>query len=96
MGYDQESESIPGVEQAVREKLVIRSAALILLLLAVLVSGALAESEEKVAFNVETKKYHCLSCHWALKCTRNCIEVSKSEAKRRGGVACKVCGGSCG
>jgi len=79
----------------VREKFVIRGAALILLL-AVLVSGALAGSEEKVAFNVETKKYHCLSCQWAIKCTRNCIEVAKSEARRRGGIACKVCGGSCG
>jgi hypothetical protein len=66
----------------------------ILVLLALLFSGARAE--EKVAFNVETKKYHCLSCTWAIKCTKNCIEVPLSEAKHLGGIACKVCGGTCG
>jgi hypothetical protein len=78
-----------------KEKLAIRGAALFLLL-ALLFSGVLTGAEEKVAFNVETKKYHCLSCQWAIKCTRNCIEVPKSEAKRQGGIACKVCGGTCG
>lgn len=77
------------------EKLAIRAAALFLLL-ALLFSGGLTGAEEKVAFNVESLKYHCLSCKWAIKCTKNCIEVPKSEAMRRGGVACKVCGGSCG
>lgn len=77
-----------------KEKLAIRAAAGFLLLM-LLLSGALTGAEEKVAFNVATKKYHCLSCQWAIKCTRNCIEVSKSEAKRSGGVACKVCGGTC-
>lgn len=70
------------------------SAAAVLLLIA-LVSGAFASGEEKVAFNVETKKYHCLTCRWAIACTENCVEVTLSEAKRRNGVACKVCGGSC-
>ncbi len=57
--------------------------------------GGTATREETVAFNVETKKYHCLDCRWAIKCTRNCVQVPISEARRRGGVACKVCGGSC-
>lgn len=51
--------------------------------------------EEVVAFNTKSLKYHCLSCEWAVKCTRNCIEIPRSEAIRRGGVPCKVCGGSC-
>jgi hypothetical protein len=54
-----------------------------------------AEAEERVAFNVESRKYHCLTCRHALACTKSCIEISLSEAKRRGGVPCKVCGGKC-
>ena len=53
-------------------------------------------AEEQVAFNVESKKYHCLDCRHAKACTKNCVVISLSEAKRRGGVPCKVCGGSCG
>jgi hypothetical protein len=52
-------------------------------------------ADETVAFNTESKKYHCLDCQWAKKCTQNCIRISLSEARRRGGVACKVCGGTC-
>ena len=66
------------------------------LLLALTFSAMLSGAEEKVAFNVESKKYHCLTCRWAIACTKNCIEVSRSEAKRRGGIPCKNCGGSCG
>jgi len=51
--------------------------------------------EENVAFNVENHKYHCLDCRWAIRCTKNCQEIPISEARRLGGVACKVCGGSC-
>jgi hypothetical protein len=57
---------------------------------------SVAAAEESVAFNTETHKYHCLKCKWAIKCTRNCITIPKSEAIKRGGVPCKVCGGSCG
>jgi hypothetical protein len=49
----------------------------------------------RVAFNTSSRKYHCPSCPWALKCTRNCIEVTLAEAIERGGVACKVWGGRC-
>jgi len=52
-------------------------------------------SDEIVAFNTKSLKYHCLECTWAKKCTVNCVNVPKSEAIRRGGVPCKVCGGSC-
>lgn len=52
--------------------------------------------EEVVAFNTETLKYHCLDCRWAIRCTQHCREIPLSEARRLGGVACKVCGGRCG
>jgi hypothetical protein len=51
--------------------------------------------DETVSFNTNTLKYHCVTCQWAKKCTKNCIKVKKAEAKSRGGVACKVCRGSC-
>src|SRR2546426_7497860 len=54
-----------------------------------------ADNDEMVAFNTKTLKYHCLKCQWAVKCTQNCVTIKKSEAIKRGGVRCKVCGGSC-
>ena len=48
-----------------------------------------------VAFNVSTHKYHCPSCRFALQCTKNCIEIPRSQALARGGVACGSCGGAC-
>lgn len=55
-----------------------------------------ADRDELVAYNTKSGKYHCLTCSAAKRCTRNCIELRKSVAKARGGVACKICGGSCG
>jgi hypothetical protein len=52
-------------------------------------------SDEVVLFNTNSLKYHCPSCQWAIKCTRNCISVSLEKAKSSGGIPCKVCGGSC-
>ena len=54
-----------------------------------------AAADEIVAFNTKSLKYHCLECTWAKKCTVNCVNIPKGEAIRRGGVPCKVCGGSC-
>lgn len=48
---------------------------------------------ETVYFNVKTSKYHKPTCQYAQKCTKNCIKIEKKEAKARGGVPCKVCGG---
>lgn len=48
-----------------------------------------------VSFNVSTRKFHCPTCSHARACTRNCIELSRSEAIDRGGVACRTCGGTC-
>jgi hypothetical protein len=60
-----------------------------------LLLAATAEKEETVAFNMKSYKYHCLTCSAAKRCTSNCIDIPRSEAKKRGGVACKICGGTC-
>ncbi len=46
---------------------------------------------EIVAFNPKSLKFHNPDCNWAKKCKR-CIRIKKSEAVKRGGVPCKVCG----
>ena len=67
----------------------------IMLVALLVLSGASFKGDEKVYFNLENSKYHCLTCKWAIKCTKNCIEMDLAEAKRRGGIPCKVCGGTC-
>lgn len=52
-----------------------------------------AQAEPVVMFNTETLKFHSPSCRWAKKCTVHCIRITLSEALKRGGVPCKVCGG---
>lgn len=49
--------------------------------------------QEMVYFNTKTYKYHSQDCVWAQRCTRNCILITLSEARSRGGIPCKVCGG---
>lgn len=49
-----------------------------------------------VAFNTKSFKYHCPECEWAIKCTRNCVLVSRDVAEARGGIPCKICRGTCG
>ena len=56
---------------------------------------AVGAGDPVVSFNVSSHKYHCPSCRHAIACTKNCIDVRKSEALRRGGVACGTCGGTC-
>lgn len=48
---------------------------------------------ETVVFNTKTHKYHKPTCSSAIKCTVNCIKIDKQQAKAKGGVPCKVCGG---
>ena len=48
---------------------------------------------ETVIFNTKTGKIHKPSCPSAKSCTVNCIKIDKKEAKSRGGVPCKRCGG---
>jgi hypothetical protein len=52
-------------------------------------------SDPIVSFNTSSHKYHCPSCRYALSCTKNCVDVRLSEARRRGGVPCGSCGGTC-
>jgi hypothetical protein len=52
-------------------------------------------STSTVSFNQSSRKYHCPTCSGALRCTRNCVSLSKAEAVQRGGVPCQICGGSC-
>jgi hypothetical protein len=58
-------------------------------------AGGKAKASDLVMFNQNSKKYHCPSCEWARKCTRNCVEITRAEAQRLGGVACKTCNGRC-
>ncbi len=67
----------------------------VLLLGVAIVLSPVAKAEETVAFNTRSHKYHCLTCPAALRCTVHCIKIPKSDAVKRGGVPCKVCGGSC-
>src|SRR5436853_1577204 len=63
---------------------------------AVVRAAATDPTEQKVVFNTHSLKYHCASCSAAKRCTKNCITTTLADAKARGGVACKICGGTCG
>ena len=52
-----------------------------------------ASADDIVVFNTKSLKYHDPSCIWAKRCTVHCIKVKRSQARERGGVPCKVCGG---
>lgn len=65
-----------------------------LLLLGMALSSSV-QAEEVVYFNTDSLKYHCMTCRWAVKCTKNCVRMKKSEAEEKG-TPCKVCHGSCG
>lgn len=64
-----------------------------ILILLIFMLSSVPVLAEMVMFNTQTLKYHKLGCRWAKKCTVNCIKIDKKEAKKRGGVPCKVCGG---
>lgn len=53
----------------------------------------IARDSDIVAFNVSNNKFHALSCTWAERCTVHCIQITRKEAHKRGGIPCKVCGG---
>ncbi len=50
-------------------------------------------AETQVYFNLGNHKVHKMTCTWGQRCTRNCVVIPRSEAYKRGGVPCKVCGG---
>jgi len=48
---------------------------------------------EPVMFNTKSHKMHKTSCSSAARCTENCIKIDRNDAKKRGGIPCKKCGG---
>lgn len=57
------------------------------------VMGQMARDLDIVAFNTSNSKFHALTCMWAERCTVHCINITRREAHKRGGIPCKVCGG---
>lgn len=51
------------------------------------------DAKDIVAFNTKSYIYHAPNCSSALACTRNCISLTRGEAKNRGGRPCHRCGG---
>ena len=70
----------------------ILAAALLALNLAPVPIAFAASDSDTVSFNTGSKKYHALSCEAVKKC-KHCIKISRGEAKQKGGVPCKICGG---
>ena len=64
---------------------------ILVLLVFLFISITLAQAED-VVYNPNTKIYHNIYCHSAKIC-KICIKIDKKEAIRRGGRACKKCGG---
>src|SRR5688572_15879953 len=95
--------NVAAAPQAARNRVILevnrtRRALFILLLFVavqVFAAGAVAPDDEIVALNTRSLKYHCVKCHAAKACTKNCIEIRKADAKARGGVACRLCAGTC-
>lgn len=55
-------------------------------------ASQLADGNDTVYINTNSKKYHTPSCIHLKRCT-HCVAVKRSEAKAQGGIPCKVCGG---
>jgi hypothetical protein len=56
-------------------------------------AGIAEAAEQKVFFNTKSLIYHHDGCIAASRCTVNCVWISRSDAIKRGGRACKLCGG---
>jgi hypothetical protein len=52
-----------------------------------------SSSDPDAVFNVQSKIYHQAACASARRCTKNCVVIKLSEARKRGGRACLICGG---
>jgi hypothetical protein len=83
---------VPNCNPNFRRRLIVAAAAMTFVA-AASIAAQTKSGDPTVAFNTETLIYHRLSCRWAVRCTVNCIPVKLSEARKRGGRACKVCGG---
>jgi hypothetical protein len=56
-------------------------------------AGIAEAAEATVFFNTKSLIYHHDGCLAAKRCTVNCIWISRADAVKRGGRACKLCGG---
>jgi hypothetical protein len=52
-----------------------------------------SSTDPDAVFNVQSKIYHQAACASARRCTKNCVVMKLSEARKRGGRACLICGG---
>jgi len=50
-------------------------------------------ADPETVFNTQSRIYHRASCSAARRCTKNCIVITLSEARKRGGRPCQICGG---
>lgn len=62
-------------------------------ILVLLANTVLASHDYAVVMNVRRSIYHNPDCMWAKKCTKNCIQTTKSKAIAQGAKPCQVCGG---
>lgn len=67
--------------------------ALIVLFLLLFAVPVLASDSAAVVMNIKTYIYHKPTCTWAIRCTKSCVQTTKSDAIAKGARACKVCGG---
>lgn len=81
-------------ELITRRRIAAAVVALVFFAFPVMSSPAQDRGSEAVMHNVQTHKVHKPTCTWAIRCTKNCIPLKRSKAYRRGGISCKVCGGS--
>ena len=73
-----------------------RAVLAMLLLYGAMSIGLVAQSktgDPEVVFNTQSLIYHRASCTSARRCTKNCVTIRLSEAQKRGGRACRICGG---
>ena len=57
-----------------------------------LFSAAVPQQRETLfKYNTSNGKYHRQECRWAVKCTKNCIDLTLKEIKDKKGIPCKVC-----
>jgi hypothetical protein len=50
---------------------------------------------DTVSFDIRTHKYHCPTCKYVKKDAGHCVMVTTGVAKKKGGKACRECGGKC-
>lgn len=62
------------------------------ILIIICLNFSLTAFAQTVVFNPDSKIYHSVNCHHAVRC-KKCIKIEKKEAQKQGGRPCKTCGG---